>query len=248
MLQKCEGGPLISLCDVYRDYRVGTHSVRALNGVSLEVPCGEFLAIVGPSGSGKSSILNLLGGLDRPTSGRVHVGTVDLARASEAQLVQYRRLQVGFIFQSFNLLAFRSAAENVQVPLTLAGVRPQERRQRSMELLGAVGLADRAGHHPNQMSGGEMQRVAVARSLANRPSLILADEPTGNLDSKTGKVILELLRAAVKERGVTLILVTHDSDVARHADRIIHMADGRISQVELTTNFRAGYHAGEVRS
>ncbi len=224
--------PLIRAVHLARHYTIGQETVRALDRVSLEVAQGEFVALVGPSGSGKSTLLNLLGGLDRPSGGEIHVAALELGRASDKELVQYRRKRIGFIFQSFNLLVMRSAVENVETPLMLADVKPKERRTRALELLEAVGLAKRADHKPNQLSGGEMQRVAVARSLANRPLLLLADEPTGNLDSQTGKEILNLLRDAVATQGVTLVLVTHDPQVAAFADRIVHMLDGKIQRIE----------------
>ena len=223
---------LIQARALERHYRVGAHEVNALDGASFEVERGEFVAIVGPSGSGKSTLLALLGGLDRPTAGTISVGELELGRARDGDLVKYRRERIGFIFQSFNLLPTRSAVENVEIPLVLNGVAPRKRRARALELLTLVGLAERAGHRPNQLSGGEMQRVAVARALANEPLLILADEPTGNLDTKTGAAILALLRETVAARGVTLIIVTHDLDVAAHADRVIHMRDGRVEKIE----------------
>ncbi len=219
-----------------RHYLVGKQQVKALDGVDLEVKRGEFVALVGPSGSGKSTLLSLLGGLDRPSAGQIAVGDLELGSATDAQLVRYRRERVGFIFQSFNLLATRSAVENVETPLILAEVKPKERRQRALDLLDSVGLKARAHHKPNELSGGEMQRVAVARSLANRPLLLLADEPTGNLDSQTGQGILDMLREAVGSQGVTLVLVTHDMHVASYADRIVHMLDGRILRIEEVTS------------
>ena len=215
-----------------RHYRVGGHEVRALNGTDFSISRGEFVAIVGPSGSGKSTLLALLGGLDRPSAGTIAVGDLELGRARDAELVKYRRERIGFIFQSFNLLPTRSAVENVEIPLVLNGIKPRERRTRALELLQLVGLEARADHRPNQLSGGEMQRVAVARALANQPLLILADEPTGNLDTKTGASILSLLRQTVATRGVTLIIVTHDVGVAAHADRVISMRDGKIEKIE----------------
>jgi putative ABC transport system ATP-binding protein len=223
---------LIRASSLKRHYTVGKQEVRALDGVDLEIGKGEFVALVGPSGSGKSTLLSLLGGLDRPTQGQIEVGDLKLSGATDAQLVRYRRERVGFIFQSFNLLPTRSAVENVETPLILAEVKPRERRQRAMELLESVGLGGRAHHRPNELSGGEMQRVAVARSLSNRPQLLLADEPTGNLDSQTGQGILDILRSAVTSQGVTLVLVTHDMHVASYADRIVHMLDGRILRIE----------------
>ena len=224
--------PLIQARDLERHYRVGGHDVAALGGVDFEAGRGEFVALVGPSGSGKSTLLALLGGLDRPTSGTIAVGELELGRAPDADLVRYRREKIGFIFQSFNLLPTRSAVENVEIPLIINGLNSRARRQRALEMLELVGLSERADHRPGQLSGGEMQRVAVARALANEPLLILADEPTGNLDTKTGAGILELLRRAVAERGVTLVVVTHDLGVARCADRVVHLRDGRVERVE----------------
>jgi putative ABC transport system ATP-binding protein len=232
---------LIQMRALARHYRVGQQDVAALAGVDLTVGRGEFVALVGPSGSGKSTLLNLLGGLDRPTGGQVQVADLELGRASEPQLVRFRRERVGFVFQSFNLLPMRSAVENVEMPLILGAVKAKERRARSLELLSSVGLGARAHHKPSEMSGGEMQRVAVARALANRPMLLLADEPTGNLDSKTGQGILDLLRGAVSAQGVTLVLVTHDLRVASYADRIVHMLDGRIEKIETGGNAPASF-------
>jgi putative ABC transport system ATP-binding protein len=233
---------LIKARSLKRHYQVGKQNVRALDGVDLEVERGEFVALVGPSGSGKSTLLSLLGGLDRPTSGQISVGDLELGSASDTQLVHYRRERIGFIFQSFNLLLTRSAVENVETPLILAEVKPKARRQRALQLLESVGLAQRAHHKPNELSGGEMQRVAVARSLANQPLLLLADEPTGNLDSQTGQGILDMLRDTIISQGVTLILVTHDMHVASYADRIVHMLDGRILRIE--TNTTRSYPTG----
>ena len=224
--------PLISARGLARRYLMGKEAVMALNGVDLEVQRGEFVALVGPSGSGKSTLLNLIGGLDRPTGGEIWVEDLELGTASDKRLVRYRRDRIGFIFQSFNLLATRSAVENVEVPLMLAGVSRRQRRERALELLAQVGLAKRAGHKPSELSGGEMQRVAVARALANRPALLLADEPTGNLDSKTGRDILNLLRETIQAQGLTMALVTHDMNVAGYADRIVHMLDGRVDEIE----------------
>jgi putative ABC transport system ATP-binding protein len=201
---------------------------------------------VGPSGSGKSTLLNLLGSLDRPTQGTVQVADLELGGASDAQLVRYRRERVGFIFQSFNLLVMRTAVENVETPLMLAQVKPKERRQRALQLLESVGLGARANHRPSELSGGEMQRVAVARSLANQPLLLLADEPTGNLDSHTGQGILDLLRETIRAHGVTLVLVTHDMRVASYADRIIHMLDGQIERIEARTSAPAPLDARAI--
>jgi putative ABC transport system ATP-binding protein len=221
---------LIRACGLSRRYLMGKEPVDALAGVDLEVNVGEFVALVGPSGSGKSTLLNLFGGLDRPTGGEIWVGDLELGKASDKRLVRYRRERVGFIFQSFNLLPTRTAVENVEVPLMLAGVDRRSRRERALRLLDQAGLARRANHKPNELSGGEQQRVAVARALANDPMLLLADEPTGNLDSKTGAEILAMLQDLLGKR--SLVLVTHDAGVASHADRIVHLLDGRIQRIE----------------
>jgi putative ABC transport system ATP-binding protein len=219
----------VQLC---KRYMMGREPVDALAGIDLEVRRGEFIALVGPSGSGKSTLLNMIGGLDRPTSGEIWVDQLELGQASDKRLVHYRREKIGFIFQSFNLLQTRTAIENVEIPLMLARVPRRERRERGMHLLQRVGLAKRADHKPSELSGGEQQRVAVARALANNPTLVLADEPTGNLDSKTGAEILGLLEEVLRQEGRSMVLVTHDNGVARHADRIVHLRDGMIQQIE----------------
>jgi putative ABC transport system ATP-binding protein len=223
---------LIQLQGLTRHYQVGQSEVASLAGVDLGFRRGEFAALVGPSGSGKSTLLNLIGGLDRPSSGDLWVDGISLRSASERELVRYRRERVGFIFQSFNLLPTLTALENVESPMILAEVSSRERRARAQDLLASVGLAPRAAHKPNELSGGEKQRVAIARALANRPSLLLADEPTGNLDSKTGAAIMELLSQLLQAGGLTLILVTHDLELAGRADRIIHLRDGLVQQIE----------------
>ncbi len=215
-----------------RHYQAGSEVVKALDGVDFEVSRGEFVALVGPSGSGKSTLLNLIGILDRPTAGDILIEGQSLAQATEPQRIKHRRERVGFIFQSFNLIPTLSAVENVEVPMMLANVGKRQRRDRALELLARVDLAHRASHQPNQLSGGEKQRVAIARALANRPALLLADEPTGNLDSKTGARVLELLSELVQGGQVTMLLVTHDPQVAEHADQIIHLLDGRIERIE----------------
>jgi putative ABC transport system ATP-binding protein len=224
---------LIRAQGLARRYQMGKTFVDALRGVDLEIAAGEFVALVGPSGSGKSTLLHLAGGLVRPTSGEIWVGDLELGRSSDKQLVAYRRDTLGFIFQNFNLLPIKSAAENVEVPLMLAGASRQVRRQRAEELLGQVGLGARTNHRPAELSGGEQQRVAIARALANRPRLLLADEPTGNLDSATGSEILALLQRLVRDEGLTLLLVTHDMNVAGYADRIVHLLDGRIQRIDV---------------
>jgi putative ABC transport system ATP-binding protein len=231
--------PLIHSCGLTRRYNVGKSVVAALSNVDLMVPRGEFTALVGPSGSGKSTLLNLIGGLDRPSAGEVRINGLSLGEATEQELVRYRRERVGFIFQSFNLLPTFTALENVESPLMLAEVSKSERRQRATSLLESVGLAPRLHHKPNELSGGEKQRVAIARALANRPLLLLADEPTGNLDTKTGNAILDLLCNLLKAQGLTMIMVTHDPEVAARADRIIHLRDGSIQHIETTKETEA---------
>jgi putative ABC transport system ATP-binding protein len=223
---------LVKATRLSRHYTTGGVIVPALDGVDFTVFRGEFLALVGPSGSGKSTILNLIGALDRPSQGELFVDGLSLGAATEPQCVRHRRERVGFIFQSFNLLPTLSAVENVETPLTLAEVARPERRRRALELLTSVGLAHRARHRPNELSGGEKQRVAIARALANQPSLLLADEPTGNLDSRTGALILDLLGGLLRSQQLTMIMVTHDLQLAARADRIIHLQDGRIRLVE----------------
>ncbi len=215
-----------------RRYHVGKTVVAALSDVELTVPPGEFTALVGPSGSGKSTLLNLIGGLDRPSGGEIRVGGLSLETASELELVRHRRERVGFIFQSFNLLPTLNALENVEAPLMLAEVPRRARRERAAALLESVGLAPRTLHRPNELSGGEKQRVAIARALANHPSLLLADEPTGNLDSIAGGAVLDLLCGLVKARGLTMVMVTHDPEVAARANRIIHLRDGTVQHIE----------------
>jgi putative ABC transport system ATP-binding protein len=224
-----------------RSYNIGKTTVAALSDVDLNIRRGGFTALVGASGSGKSTLLNLIGGLDRPSSGEIRVDGLSLGTASEQELVRYRRERIGFIFQSFNLLPTLTAVENVESPMMLAEISRSERRARARCLLESVGLAQRSQHKPNELSGGEKQRVAIARALANRPALLLADEPTGNLDSKTGTTILELLCNLLKEQQLTMIMVTHAPEVAARADRIIHLRDGRIQDpgAELNEGTRA---------
>jgi putative ABC transport system ATP-binding protein len=204
----------------------GGRGVDVLTDVSLDVPAGQFLAIAGPSGSGKSTLLGLIAGLDQPTAGRIEVAGVDITALDEDALARFRRDHVGYVFQSFHLLPTLTAQENVAVPLELAGEAGAA--ERAASLLAEVGLAERAHHYPVQLSGGEQQRVAVARAMARRPALLLADEPTGNLDSATGKQIIELLVGMNRRLGSTLVLVTHDTALAAHADRVVTLRDGRI--------------------
>ncbi len=221
---------MIELHDVWRLYRMGDETINALAGIDLEVSQGEFVAIVGPSGSGKSTLLNIIGGLDSPTMGRIEVDGQDLGKASDRELSLYRNKKVGFIFQTFNLQPIYTALENVSLPLVFAKVPLRRRKQIAREVMETLALSDRLRHKPNQLSGGERQRVAIARALVNEPKILLADEPTGNLDSKTGEQIMELLTRLNKEREITLLLVTHDLKTAGHADRMLQMHDGQIAE------------------
>jgi putative ABC transport system ATP-binding protein len=215
-----------------RDYPSGDSVIHALRGIDLAVGRGQLLALKGRSGSGKTTLLNLLGGLDRPTSGRVFVDGTEVSSMSESQLVEFRRHTVAFIFQSFGLVPILSAAENVEIPLRLVNADPAVRDDRVMELLELVHLGERANHRPHELSGGEQQRVAIARALANRPRLLLADEPTGQLDSTTGHAIMATLRTVVRAEGVTAVVATHDPLLLDLADRVIEITDGRIREVE----------------
>jgi ABC-type lipoprotein export system ATPase subunit len=211
---------------IHKEYRQGQKALEVLRGVDLTIRRGEFIAVMGPSGSGKSTLLNILGGLDRPTSGKITVEGQEITSLDQDALCRFRRKRVGFIFQSFQLLATMTACDNVAFPMVFTGMPHRERTTRAGKLLADVGLADRAHHKPSELSGGEQQRVAIARSLANAPDLLLADEPTGNLDSKTGAEVMNLLKRLHKD-GRTLIVVTHDARIARHAQRVLHMLDGR---------------------
>ncbi|MCX6430948.1 MAG: ABC transporter ATP-binding protein [Actinobacteria bacterium] len=219
----------IDLRQVTRSYQLGGESFDALHQVDLHIDKGSFVAITGPSGSGKSTLANIIGGLDRPTSGSVNVDGNDLAKLNDSDLSNFRNRTIGFIFQSFNLKADSTAVENVALPLIFAGIAPKLRKARALECLDRVGLGDRANHLPNQLSGGQRQRVAIARALANHPSVILADEPTGNLDSARGKEVIEIL-SELNRDGITLLVITHDLDVASHAQRIIEVHDGAVRE------------------
>jgi putative ABC transport system ATP-binding protein len=221
--------PVIALEGVHKVYRAGSVAVAALRGVSLEVWPGEFLALVGSSGSGKSTLMNLVGCLDSPTTGVYRFDGQDVSRLSRGARARLRNDKLGFVFQGFNLLQRHTALENVELPLVYAGQGSRRRRERARELLEWVGLAERTGHRPNQLSGGQQQRVAIARALANEPQLLLADEPTGNLDSATGAEVLAEFRRLNSQRGQTIILVTHDPAVAACADRVVTVRDGRIA-------------------
>jgi putative ABC transport system ATP-binding protein len=218
---------MIRLADIARDYQVGDQAVHALAGISLEIPSGQFVAIMGPSGSGKSTLLNLLGLLDRPTRGRYELDGRDVTELDEAETARIRRDKIGFVFQFFHLVPRLTAAANVALPMMLAGVPPRERAERVASLLADVGLTDRADHKPAQLSGGQLQRVAIARAMSMNPALLLADEPTGNLDRGTGREVLALLED-LNRRGTTLIVVTHDQEIGARAGRRIAMEDGRV--------------------
>ena len=217
---------LIELDDICKVYRMGDVQVRALCNITLGIEAGELTAIMGPSGSGKSTLMNILGCLDQPTSGRYLLGGRDVSRVSDNQLAYIRNRQIGFVFQNYNLLRRTNALDNVELPLIYAGVRG--RRQKALEALKAVGLADRARHKPNELSGGEQQRVAIARALVNDPDIILADEPTGNLDSKTGLEIIGIFQRLNLEKGITIVYVTHAPEIAEYTRRIIRLHDGSL--------------------
>ena len=221
-------GPMVHAVGLRRDFLAGDETVHALRGIDLDVRRGEMLAVRGRSGSGKTTLLNLLGGLDRPTAGMVSVDGVEISTQSEGDLVRLRRRTVAYIFQAFGLVPILSAAENVEVPLRLVRANGAERDRRVMELLERVGLGHRARHRPHELSGGEQQRVAIARALANRPRLLLADEPTGQLDSETGRTIMALLHDVVREEGVTAVVATHDPLMLESADRVVELRDGRL--------------------
>lgn len=220
---------LISLKDIYKIYHVGGEEVRALDGIDLAIRENEYLAIMGPSGSGKSTLMNMIGCLDTPTSGIYEFEGEMVQVMDDAQLASIRNRKIGFVFQTFNLLPKATAHHNVEIPLVYANIRKEERMKMASDALESVGLADRMHHKPNELSGGQRQRVAIARALVNNPSILLADEPTGNLDSKSGYEIMEILDLLHK-KGNTIILVTHEDDVAKHAHRIIRLFDGKITE------------------
>ncbi|APV43890.1 putative ABC transport system ATP-binding protein [Dehalogenimonas formicexedens] len=218
----------IEVRDLKKDYHLGDEFVHALAGVSIDIPKGEFAAFVGPSGSGKSTLLHLIGGLDTPSAGSITVDGHDLSRATDKELAAYRNRNIGFVFQAFHLHPTYTALENVAIPLLFAGTEKNERLSRARKALDAVGMSHRADHRPNQLSGGERQRVSIARALVTNPSIIVADEPTGNLDSVNGVRIMELLGNLNREQGITLIVATHDGELAKRARRIVTLRDGLI--------------------
>jgi putative ABC transport system ATP-binding protein len=221
---------VISLKDVHKIYRTGEIEVHALRGVSLEVTRGEFVAVMGPSGSGKSTMMNLIGCLDRPTSGTYILDGIDVSTMSRNQRADTRNTKIGFVFQSFNLIPRTSAVVNVELPMVYAGISPRERRERARAALASVGLAEKENSLPNQLSGGQQQRVALARALASNPAIILADEPTGALDTKTADEIMKIFEQLNAERHMTIVLVTHEPDIAAHAKRLVRFRDGEIQE------------------
>jgi len=219
--------------DLWKIYKVGKVEYPALRGVDVVVYSGEFIAIVGPSGSGKSTLLHIIGGLDEPTRGRVIVDDIDISKLGRNELAEYRNRKMGFIFQFYNLIPYLAAVENVELPTAITGVDPRLRRSKALELLKMFGLIDKAYKRPTELSGGEQQRVAIARSLVNEPKLILADEPTGNIDSASAKVVVDAFRNLVDAKGVSVVMVTHNLELTKVCDRIVKLGDGRIVEMEV---------------
>lgn len=232
---------IIHLENIIKNYYLGKQVIEVLKGISLDINKGEYVALMGPSGSGKSTLMNILGCLDSPTAGRYILNNKDVSTMSDNDLAEVRNQEIGFVFQQFNLLPRLTAAENVALPLVYAGIPKKQRMEKAMLVLEKVGLADRSHHRPNEMSGGQNQRVAIARALVNDPSLILADEPTGNLDSKTSSEIMEIF-GKIHQGSNTVVLVTHEEDIAHHAHRIIRLRDGLIESDKLRTHEVAAVH------
>lgn len=235
MPQIQNGNPIIQIDQVWKTYKMGTQLVHALRGLSVNVEAGEYVAIMGPSGSGKSTLMNIIGCLDTPTEGSYVLNNRDVSKLTDNQLAEVRNHEIGFVFQTFNLLPRQNCLQNVELPLIYAGIGGKERRERAADALEAVGLGDRMDHRPNELSGGQRQRVAVARALVNNPAILLADEPTGNLDSSTSEEIMRLFELLYR-RGNTLLVVTHEDDIAHHARRIVHLRDGDIERDERVVN------------
>jgi putative ABC transport system ATP-binding protein len=241
--------PVISVRNLVKTYAIGEIPIPALRGVSLDVDSGEFVAVVGPSGSGKSTLMHILGCLDKPTSGEYFLDGQDVSQLNDDRLSWIRNKQIGFVFQGFNLLSRTSALENVELPLLYGGSNASatERKKRAMEALATVGLADRAEHQPNQLSGGQQQRVAIARALMNNPAILMADEPTGNLDSRTSIEVMEIFQALKQQRGITIVLITHEPQVAEYGSRILTIKDGLIVSDEANVQRRlARYELEDV--
>lgn len=222
---------IIDISGLTKWYKIGNETVKALNGVDLNISKNEYVALMGPSGSGKSTLMNILGCLDTPTAGKYYLNGPDVAKLKDNELAEIRNKEIGFVFQTFNLLPRYSALDNVALPLVYAGIKKEDRNKKALEALEKVGLGDRVTHKPNELSGGQRQRVAVARALVNNPSIILADEPTGNLDTKTSYEIMKLFQD-IHDQGNTIILVTHEEDIARHAHRIVRLRDGVVESDE----------------
>lgn len=223
---------LIELRDICRDFQMGSVVIHALRNVNLNIKKGEYISLIGPSGSGKSTLLNLIGGLIRPTSGQIIVEGIDISTLSDREMAVYRQKKVGFIFQSFNLIPTLTALQNVEFPLIFAGIPPRERLEKATEALKIVGLEERMGHNPTELSGGETQRVSIARALVAGPEILLADEPTGNLDSETGREIISFIQKLNRDMGQTLIVVTHDRNISEYAQRRAYLLDGQIERIE----------------
>jgi putative ABC transport system ATP-binding protein len=228
---------LIELHNIGREYRMGAELIRAIRSISLTINKGEYVALMGPSGSGKSTLMNIIGCLDTPTSGEYFLNGAEVSKMSDNELAEIRNREIGFVFQTFNLLPRNSALENVALPLLYAGYRKQQRNDIAISVMKDVGLGDRMKHKPNELSGGQRQRVAIARALVNNPSLILADEPTGNLDTKTSEEIMSLFND-IHEKGNTIMVVTHEEDIALHAHRIVRLRDGLVESDEINKNIR----------
>ncbi len=235
-MEETKTNPIITLNDVSKVYVIGSNKLRALDSVSLEIYPGEFTCIIGRSGSGKSTLLNMIAGLEKPSRGRIRIAGKQIERMSESQLVDFRLNNIGFVFQSFNLFAMHTALDNVAMPLIYKGIKKNVRLRRARKTIEAVGLKTHMRHKPTEMSGGQQQRVGIARALVTKPKILFADEPTGNLDLKTSREILRLIRTICKEQGTTLIMVTHDPELAQYADRVVQLLDGRVIQNDTNPN------------